>query len=116
VDTLGSQFGFCLGANAVDLAAGQGPDQRLQIGLVDDGNAVGLVELAGHFGQQLVGGHAHRAGEACGLENAFLYQPRQHPPAFALTARHGGEVDVHLVHPPVFHDGCNVGDDGLEFA
>ena len=41
-------------------------------------------------------------------------EPRQHPSAFALTAWHLGEVDVDLVHPPVFHDRRDVRDDGFE--
>ena len=79
-----------------------------------DGNAVGLVELAGHLGNQFVGCNAHRAGEASGFKNTFLNEPGQNSAAFALAARHLREVDVHLVHTAVFHEGCDVGDDAFE--
>jgi hypothetical protein len=46
--------------------------------------------------------------------NRFLNQSRQHASVLALPARHMGEVDVHLVHATVFHDGGNVGDDAFE--
>ena len=116
VDAKALELFIGLGAHAVDLAAGQRPDQGLQVGLVHDGDAVGLVELAGHLGDQLVGGHADRAGQARGVKNAFLDQPGQHAPAFALAAGHVGEVDVDLVHAAVLHDGCDVGDDAFEGA
>ena len=108
------ELGVSLGANAVDLAAGQRPDQALQIGFMHDGNAVGLVELAGHFGQQFVGRHADRAGQAGIVKNRFLDQSRQHPTAFALATGHLGKVDVHLIHPPVFHDRRDLGNDRFE--
>ena len=103
-----------LGADAIDLAAGQRPDQGLQVFVQNDGNTIGLVKFASHFGQQLVGRHADRAGQAGVLKNRFLDQARQHPPAFALAAGYLGKVDVHLVHPPVFHQRGDVGDDGFK--
>ena len=71
VDTVALQLGVCLGANTVDLAASQRPDHALQVLIVNDGDAVGFVELAGHLGQQFVGRHTHRAGETSSLKNAF---------------------------------------------
>ena len=116
VDAKALELFIGLGAHAVDLAASQRPDQGLQVGLVHDGDAVGLVELAGHFGDQLVGRHADRAGQARGLKNAFLDQARQHPPTFALATGHVSKVDVDLVHAPVLHDGRDVEDDAFEGA
>ena len=116
LDAVGFEFFVGLGPNAVDLAAGQWPDEALQIGLVDDGNALGFVELAGHFGQEFVGRYADRAGQARGLKDAFLDQARQHPTAFALAAGHVGEVDVDLIHATVFHERRDLGDDGFEAA
>ena len=116
VDAVFLQFLLGLGANAVDLAASQRPDQGLQIGFVHDRNPIGFVELAGHFGDQFVRRHAHRAGQARGFKNGFLDQAGQHPSAVALAARHIGEVDVDLVHTAVFHQRGDVGDDGFEAA
>ena len=81
-----------------------------------DGNPLGLVELTGHFGQQLVGRHADRTGQTGLVEDGFLDQAREHAPAFALAARHMGKVNVDLVHTPVFHHRRDVGHDGLESA
>ena len=116
LDAVGLELVVSLGPNAVDLAAGQWPDQALQILFLHDGNAVGLVELAGHFGDQFVGRYADRAGQSRGVKNAFLDQTRQHPPTFALAAGHIRKVDVDLVHPPVLHEWCNVGNHSLEGA
>eukprot|EP01136_Pigoraptor_vietnamica_P044545 Opistho-1_new@21414 len=116
VDAVALQLGIGLGAHAVDLAAGQRPDQTLQVVGLDDADAVGLVELAGHLGDQLVGRHADRTRQARGLEDALLDQPRQHAPAFALAARHVGEVDVDLVHAAVFHHRRDLADGALEQA
>jgi len=83
---------------------------------VDDRDAVGLVEFAGHFGQQLVGGHADRAGQPGLLKNGLLDQSRQHPATFALTTGYIGKVDVDLVDAAIFHLRGNVEDDVLESA
>ena len=108
------QLGFGFGANAVDLAAGQGPDHGFQIVGLHDGNAIGFVELARHLGQQLVGRNAHRAGEAGVVKDGFLNEPCQHAPTLALPARHMGEVDVDLVYATVLHERCDVSDDGFK--
>ena len=115
-DAVFFEFFIRLGANAVDLAAGQRPDFALQVVFKNDGDAIGFVELAGHFGEQLVGCHANRAGQAGVVKNAFLDQPGQHPATFALPARYVGEVDVDLVHTPVFHQRRDLQDDVLEAA
>ena len=105
-----------LGANAVDLAHVERPNLGLQVFLVDDGNAIGLVELAGHLGQQPVGRHADGTGEPRLFKDAFLDEPRQHAPTLALAARHVGKVDVHLVHATVLHHGRNLQNGSLEGA
>ena len=102
------QFLVGLGANAVDFSALQGPDFCLQVFVIDNRNAVGLVELAGHFGQQFVGRHTDRAGQTgCGSDG-FLNQPRQHPAPFALAARYFGKVNVDLINATVFHQWRNL--------
>ena len=108
------EFLICFGAHAIDLAATQGPDGRLQVFFMNDGNAIGLVELAGHFGNQFVGCNAHRAGQASGFKNAFLNQACQHPAAFTLAARHLCEINVNLVYAAVFHERRNFRDDVFE--
>ena len=72
VNVMRGQFGFGLGAYAVDFATRQGPDEVLHISVGDDGNAIGFVELACHLGQQFVGRNAHRAGEARVIKDGFL--------------------------------------------
>jgi len=116
VDALRRQAGLRLGTDAIHLATGQRPDQGLQIGLMHHRDAVGLVEFAGHLGQQLVGRHAHRAGQAGHIKNPLLDQSRQHPAALALPTGHLGEIDVHLVHATVFHHRGDLGDLLLEQA
>ena len=116
VNAMALQLLVGLGANAVDLAAGQRPDLGLQIVRRHDGNTVGFVELTRHLGQQFVGGHTDRTGQPGGLQDGLLDQPRQHTPALALASRHIGEVDVHLVHTPVFHHRGNLADGVLEQA
>ena len=108
------EFGICLGANAVELAARQGPDQARDIIRLHDADAIGLVELAGKFRQQFVGRNANGAGELRGIKNALLNQSRQRITALSLAARYVGQVDIYLVNAPVFHHGGNFGDDSLE--
>ena len=102
--------------DAVDLAAGQRPDQGLQIFRLHDADAIRLVEFACHLGQQLVGCHAHRTGELRGVEDRLLDALGQYPATIFLAAGDFGEVDVHLIHPAVFHHRRDAGDDGLEQA
>ena len=92
------------------------PDATLQVAFLHDGNAVGLVKFAGHLGQQLVGRHANRAGEAGLFKNRPLDQPRQRPPAVPLATGHVGEVDVHLVNAPVFYLRRDLGNLAFEQA
>ena len=82
---------------------------------MDDRNAIRFVELTGHFGNQFVGRHANRAGEARGFINTFLNEPSQHPATFSLASRHLGEIDVNLVHTAIFHERRNVCDDAFEY-
>ena len=114
VDGQGRQLFPGLGADAVDLAHVERPDFFLQVGFVNDRDALGLVELAGHLGEQLVGRHADGTGQAGFLENLFLDQARQHPPALALATGHVGEVDVDLVDAAVLHQRGDLGDGALE--
>ena len=115
-DAMGQQLGLGFGAYAIDLAARQRPNLGRYILRLQDGDAIGFVQLAGHLGQQLVGCHANRAGQARGLENAFLDQSCQHPATLALTTRYIGEVDVHLVHTAVFHQRGNLCDEAFELS
>ena len=103
-----------LGADAVDAAAGQGPDPRLQILGADDRDAVRLVQIAGHLGDQLVGGHPDRAAQpGFGLDARL--QPRgQRTSAVLLNACHLRQVDEHLVDAPILHHRCFGQDDRLE--
>ena len=103
-----------LGANAVDAAAGQGPDPRLQILGVDDRDAVRLVQIAGHLGDQLVGRDPDRAAQpGFGLDACL--QPRgQRTSAVLLNACHLRQVDEHLVDAPILHHRCFGQDDRLE--
>ena len=57
------ELGTRLGADAVDAPGRQRPDPRDDVGGPDDGEAVGLVELRGDLGEELVGRHRHRARE-----------------------------------------------------
>src|SRR5690606_40795924 len=82
----------------------------------DDADAIGLVELAGQFGQQLVRRHADGAGQARGLEDAPLDQGGQFAAAVALDAGYVREVDVDLVDAAVLHHGRDVGGRLLEQA
>ncbi len=107
---------FGLGPDALDLAHRQRPDLRSHILFVHHRDAVGLVEFAGHLGDQLVGRDADRAGQAGAREDAALDQPCQHPPAFALAARHVGEIDVDLVDASVLDQRRDLADGGLEGA
>ena len=83
---------------------------------IHNGNAIGFVKFAGHLGQQFVGGHADRAGQARGIEHGFLHQARQAAPALALPAGHLGQVQVHLVYAPVFHQRRNFGQHAFKLA
>ena len=116
VDSHAFKLGVGFGANAVDLLASQWPDLGLQVRCINDRDALWLVELAGHLGNQLVGGHPDGAAESSGVMNAFLQQACEHTPALALTTGHMGEIDVDLVHATVFHHGGDVGDDAFEKA
>ena len=107
----GCQLFIGFGADAVDFAAGKRPDFALQVFVINDRNAIGLVELTCHFGQQLVGCHANGATQARCLENLFLNQARQHAAAFTLASGHLGEVYVHLINAPVFHQRRNLQND-----
>ena len=112
----GLQLAICLGAHAVDLAAGQRPNQRWQVLFQHHRHAVGFVELARHFGQLLVRRYAYRTGQPRRRINLALQTQGQCAAQVLLAAFHVGEVDVHLVHPPVFHLRGDGRDDGLELA
>ena len=81
-----------LGPDAVDLAARQRPDARLQVVLVDHRDAVGLVELARDLGQQLVGRDADRAGEPVAsridrwISRASTRPPSRWPPGTSVKS------------------------------
>ena len=114
LDAVLLQLGTGLGSDPLDLAAGQRPDQRLQIALVHDADAIRLVELACHLGQQLVRRHADRAGQAGGVQDAAPDALGQHAAAVQLAIRHLGEIDIDLVDAAVLHHRGDAGDDGLE--
>src|SRR3990167_9436562 len=116
VDAIPLQLLIGLGAHPVDLSAGQRPDLVLQVLGPDDADAVGLVELARHLGDQLVGRHTDGAGDSGGLEDALLNESSQHAPALTLAAGHLGEVDVDLVHAAVLHHRRDLQDGALEQA
>ena len=114
VDAQRFQFGFRFGPDAIDFSACQRPDFFCQVFHEQNGNAIGFVEFARHFRQQLVGRHTHRTGQACRVGDAFLNQPRQHPAAFSLATRHVGEIDVDLIHASVLHHRRDLANDVFE--
>ena len=110
------QPGTGFGTDAIDLAARQGPDARGQVLRLDDGDAMGFFEFAGHLGQQLVGGHPHGTGQARLGADGGLDARGQHAPTLVLAAGHLSEVDVDLVHAAVLHHRRDGEDDLLEGA
>ncbi len=101
-------------ADAVDLAAGQGPDAGGEVVDGDNADAVGLVELAGKLGEQLVGRDANGAGELRHFEDALLDAARQLAATVAFAAGDVGEVDVDLVDAAVLHHRRDLRDSAFE--
>src|SRR6202042_512738 len=83
--------------DAMNPAARQRPDLLGQIRLIDDGYAVRLLKLAGHLGEQLVGRHADRAGQAGVLVDCRLDAQRERPAAHFQSALGGAKVDINLI-------------------
>ena len=79
---------------------------------LDQGEAVGLVQLGADLGQQLVGRHRDRAGEAGGGPHTFLDGAGNR----ARLAGQFGRVDVDLIDATVFDGRRDFRDGGLEQA
>ena len=88
----------------------------MQILGLQNRNAVGLVQFTGHFRQQFIGCDTYRASQPGGIGDGLLYQASQRASALALPARHVGEVNVNLIHAPVFHHGRKFTHDVFEAA
>ncbi len=112
-----------LRADAVDAPHRQRPQPRRDVGLGQDRQPVGLVQLGGDLGEQLVRRHADRAGQAGGALDvvADLLRERAHAAAGVVADRvvhagHVAEVDVDLVDAAVLDHRRDLGDRGLEQA
>lgn len=60
------------GADAVDGADGEGSEEGDAVAVANEGEAIGLLEVATEFGEEFVGGDADAGGEAAlGLDLVF---------------------------------------------
>ena len=81
---------------------------------MNDRDAVRLVQVAGHFGDQLVRGHPDRAAQSGFGLDARLQPGGQRTSAVLLNACHLRQVDEHLVDAPILHHRRFGQDDRLE--
>ena len=120
-DAQARQLGGTLGPDAIDAARRQWPDACVDVCLGDDGQAVGLVQFAGEFGQQFVGRNANAATQTSGtfdvVSNVLRHRAHAAMRVVAhsfLRAGHIGQINVYLVNAAVFNHASHFGHGGFE--
>ena len=123
VHAQGLQPGAGLGADAVDALGRQRPDALRDPTQLQQGQAIGLVQIGAQLGQQLVGRDADRAAQPGGVVHGVLQALAERADTAqrvainrVLRARHLGQVEVDLVDAPVFHHRGDLDHGGLEQA
>ena len=111
------------GADAVNFADGQFAEEFGFAGLADEGEAVGLLEVTGEFGEEFVGGDADAGGDTALAANGFLHRAADGERGFeefVMRAAAGfekvGEFHVGFVDGDLFDGRARVAHDVHDFA
>ena len=105
-----------LRADAVDLARRQRPDAGGDVGVAEQRQSVGLVELGGDLRQQLVGRDADRAGEAGALAHGRLEIQADRATGIVVDSGQVAQVGVDLVDAAILDQRRDLAHRALEQA